>query len=273
VDEGSRPDPLGPAGSFASMPGFLRIGPHLLESAWHGDPASRAIVLLHEGLGSVDLWRDFPRALSEATSLPVFAYSRPGYGRSSPSTPLPRLVGYIHEEALLLDEVLRSAGISDPVLFGHSDGASIAILHASARPVRALILEAPHVFAEERSLESIAKAREAYERGDLRARLARWHEHVDAAFWGWNGPWLHPGFRGWNLTGCLPSIRAPALLVQGEADEYGTLAQIETIQRGLPARTETLLLPGVGHAPHKDREPEVLAATTRFIRSLPLAVS
>ena len=129
------------------------------------------------------------------------------------------------------------------------------------------MLEAPHVFAEELSLESIAKAREAYERGDLRSRLARWHQHVDAAFWGWNGPWLHPGFRGWNLTGCLSSIRAPTLLVQGEADEYGTLAQIEAIQRGLPGPAETLLLPGVGHSPHKDGEPEVLSATSRFLRS------
>ena len=250
------------------MPGFLHIGPHLLESAWHGDPAPSAIVLLHEGLGSLGLWRDFPRKLAEATTLPVFAYSRPNYGGSSPSAPLPRPVRYMHDEALLLDEVLRAAGISEPVLFGHSDGASIAILHAAARPVRGLVLEAPHVFAEELSLESIAKAREAYERGDLRSRLARWHQHVDAAFWAWNGPWLHPGFRGWNLTGCLPSISAPTLLVQGQADEYGTVAQVEALQRGLPGRIETLLLPGAGHSPHKDREPEVLSATARFIRSL-----
>ncbi|HEX9604138.1 MAG TPA: alpha/beta hydrolase [Myxococcales bacterium] len=250
------------------MPVFLHIGPHLLESAWEGEPARRAIVLLHEGLGSLDLWRDFPSKLSEASGLPVFAYSRPNYGRSSASAPLPRPVRYMHDEALLLAEVLRAAGISEPVLFGHSDGASIALLHAAAQPVRGLVLQAPHVFAEELSLASIAKAREAYERGDLRARLSRWHEHVDAAFWGWNGPWLHPGFRGWNLTGCLPSIRAPALLVQGAADEYGTLAQIEAIQRGLPSPTETLILPGARHSPHKDREPEVLDATVRFVRSL-----
>jgi pimeloyl-ACP methyl ester carboxylesterase len=250
------------------MTGFLRIGPHLLETAWHGEPAPRAIVLLHEGLGSVGLWRDFPRKLSEATGLPVFAYSRPNYGRSSASAPLPRPVRYMHDEAVLLQEVLRAAGIGDPVLFGHSDGASIAILHAAAAPVRALVLEAPHVFAEDLSLESIAKARDAYERGGLRPRLARWHRHVDAAFWGWNGPWLHPGFRGWNLTGCLPKVRAPTLLIQGEADEYGTPAQIDAIQRGLPGRTETLLLPGAGHSPHKDREPEVLSTTSRFLHSV-----
>jgi pimeloyl-ACP methyl ester carboxylesterase len=250
------------------MPESLHIGPHRLEYAWQGDPGPRALVLLHEGLGSVGLWRDFPARLSEAAGLPVFAYSRPNYGRSSASARLPRPVRYMHDEALLLPEVLRAAGISEPVLFGHSDGASIALLHAAAQPVRGLVLEAPHVFAEELSLASIAKAREAYERGDLRARLSRWHDHVDEAFWGWNGPWLHPGFRGWSLTGCLPSIRAPSLLIQGAADEYGTLAQIEAIQRELPVPAETLILAGAGHSPHKDREPEVLAATSRFVRSL-----
>ena len=169
---------------------------------------------------------------------------------------------------LLLPDLLRSAGISDPILFGHSDGASIAILHASAAPVRGLVLEAPHVFAEDVSLRSIAQAREAYERGDLRSRLSRWHQDVDAAFWGWNGPWLHPGFRGWNLTGCLSAIRAPALLIQGEADEYGTFEQIDAIARGLRGRTEKLVLAGVGHAPHKDREAAVLDATAKFLRTL-----
>ena len=250
------------------MTEFLHIGSHRLEIAWRGQPGPRALVLLHEGLGSVGLWRDFPDKLSDATGLPVFAYSRPNYGRSSASAPLPRPVRYMHDEALLLPEVLRAAAISDPVLFGHSDGASIAILHAAAQPVRGLVLDAPHVFAEELSLTSIAKAREAYERGDLRARLARWHDHVDAAFWGWNGPWLYPGFRGWNLTRCLPSIAAPALLVQGGADEYGTLAQIEAIQRGLRGRSETLVLPGAGHSPHRDRDAEVLAAVARFVRSI-----
>jgi len=250
------------------MPDQLHIGPHLLEYAWTGGRGPRAVVLLHEGLGSLGLWRDFPRKLADATGCPVFAYSRPNYGRSSASAPLPRPVGYMHDEALLLGEVLRAADVRDPVLFGHSDGASISILYAAAHAVRALVLEAPHVFAEELSLESIAKARDAYERGDLRARLSRWHDHVDAAFWGWNGPWLHPGFRGWCLTGCLPSIRAPALLVQGDADEYGTLAQIEAIQRGLAGPNESLIVPGAGHSPHRDAEAAVLDATSRFLHSL-----
>jgi pimeloyl-ACP methyl ester carboxylesterase len=251
-----------------TVPEFLQVGPHRLEYAWFGAPAPTALVLLHEGLGSLGLWRDFPKKLEARTGTPAFAYSRANYGASSASAPLPRPVRYMHDEAFLLGDVLRSARIADPILFGHSDGASIAILYAAAVPVRALVLEAPHVFAEQLSLESIAAAREAYERGDLRARLMRWHEHVDAAFWGWNGPWLHPGFRGWNLTQCLPSIGAPALLIQGEADEYGTVAQIDAIQRGLPARTETLILPGVGHAPHKDREADVLDAAARFLKTL-----
>jgi pimeloyl-ACP methyl ester carboxylesterase len=250
------------------MPDFLQVGGHHLEYAWFGAPAGTALVLLHEGLGSVGLWRDFPAKVEDATGIPVFAYSRANYGASSFSAPLPRPVRYMHDEAILLAEVLRSAGIADPILFGHSDGASIAILYAATTPVRGLVLEAPHVFAETVSLRSIAAARDAYERGDLRARLSRWHEHVDAAFWGWNGPWLHPGFRGWNLTGCLPSIEAPALLIQGEADEYGTLEQIEAISRGLRGRTEKLVVAGAGHAPHKDRETDVLAAVAAFVRSL-----
>lgn len=251
-----------------TVPEFLQVGPHRLEYAWSGAPARTALVLLHEGLGSLGLWRDFPKKLEAATGTAAFAYSRANYGASSASAPLPRPVGYMHDEALLLGDVLRSAGIADPILFGHSDGASIAILYAAAIPVRALVLEAPHVFAEQLSLESIAAAREAYERSDLRARLSRWHDDVDAAFWGWNGPWLHPGFRGWNLTGCLPAIRAPALLIQGEADEYGTLEQIEAIARGLRGRVEKLVVPGAGHAPHKDREADVLEAVASFVRTV-----
>ena len=252
----------------AARESFLEIGPHRLECVWHGEPAPAALVFLHEGLGCAALWRDFPRKLSEATGLPAFVYSRPNYGRSAPSAPPPRPVRYMHDEALLLPRVLDAAGISDPVLVGHSDGASIAILHAAAVPVRGLVLEAPHVFAEEHGLRSIARAREAYLQGDLRARLAKHHRHVDAAFWGWNGPWLDPAFRQWNLEPSLPAIRAPAMLVQGEADEYGTLAQVDALQRGLGGPVETLLVPGCGHAPHKEREAPVLEAMARFVRSL-----
>jgi pimeloyl-ACP methyl ester carboxylesterase len=255
--------------SVLRVPDFLHIGPHRLEYAWFGERAPTALVLLHEGLGSLGLWRDFPGKLADAARMPVFAYSRANYGASSASAPLPRPVRYMHDEAVVLGEVLRAAAIAEPILFGHSDGASIAILYARAAPVRGLILEAPHVFAEEVGLRSIEKAREAFEHGDLRARLARWHEHVDEAFWGWNGPWLHPGFRGWNLTGCLAAITAPALLVQGAADEYGTLAQVGAIEHGLRGRVEKLILPDVGHAPHRDGEATVVDAAAKFVASLP----
>jgi pimeloyl-ACP methyl ester carboxylesterase len=229
------------------------------------------LVFLHEGLGSVGLWRDFPRKLSEATGLPAFVYSRAGYGKSDP-VPLPRPVTYMHEEAKALPRILRAAGIDDAILVGHSDGASIAILYAGDAAAdlphcRGLALEAPHVFAEEMGLRSIEKAREAYVKGDLRARLARWHQDVDAAFWGWNGPWLHPDFRAWNIESSLPRIQAPVLVVQGVDDEYGTKAQVEAIARQA-SRVETLMLERCGHAPHKDQPEATLRAMTYFARSI-----
>jgi pimeloyl-ACP methyl ester carboxylesterase len=175
----------------------------------------------------------------------------------------------MHEEAKALPGILRAAGVGETILVGHSDGASIAILYASTAPqgLRGLILEAPHVFTEEMGLRSIEKAREAYEKGDLRARLARWHQDVDAAFWGWNGPWLHPDFRRWNIEASLPGIRAPILVVQGVDDEYGTGAQVEAIARQAP-RVGTLMLDRCGHAPHKDQPEATLRAMTDFVHSL-----
>jgi pimeloyl-ACP methyl ester carboxylesterase len=171
----------------------------------------------------------------------------------------------MHDEATLLPEILETAGIDDPVLVGHSDGASISVIHAgSGGRARALVLEAPHVFSEEMGLRSIAKAREAYERGDLRQRLAKHHKDVDAAFRGWNRPWLDPEFRKWNLEEFLPRIQVPILVVQGEDDEYGTSAQIEAIQRG--ARdVEVLLLPRCGHSPHRDQPDATLRGITSFL--------
>ncbi len=231
-------------------------------------PASRTrLVFLHEGLGCVALWRDFPARLSAATGLGAFVYSRAGYGKS-PRAELPRKVTYMHEEAALLPELLRSQGISltDAILVGHSDGASIALLCAAAQPVRGLVLEAPHVFTEEAGLASIARAREAYLQGDLRARLARYHGDVDAAFWGWNGPWLDPEFRRWNLESALPLVRAPLLVIQGADDEYGTLAQVRAIEAQAGGPVETLLLEGCGHTPHKDQAEAVLERAAAFSR-------
>jgi pimeloyl-ACP methyl ester carboxylesterase len=235
-----------------------------IEAQRLGPSQGPTLVFLHEGLGSLGLWRDFPQRLSDASGLGAFVYSRAGYGASDPA-PMPRPVRYMHDEAALLPEILKTAGIGDPVLFGHSDGASIAVIYAgSGGKARALVLEAPHVFTEEEGLRSIEKARTAYESGDLRKRLARHHRDVDAAFWGWNRPWLDPEFRKWNLEGFLPRIAAPMLVVQGEDDEYGTPRQVEAIQRG--ARdVETLMLPECGHSPHRDQPEATLRAAADFL--------
>jgi pimeloyl-ACP methyl ester carboxylesterase len=242
-----------------------------LETAWHGPPPDRAptLVFLHEGLGCVAMWRDFPAALAEATGTGALVYSRFGYGKSPPVA-LPRPLTYMHDEAALLPQILGDAKIRDAVLVGHSDGGSIALLHAATRDprVRGLALEAPHVFCEDVSVASIAAARVAFETGDLRARLARYHgENVDVAFRGWNDAWLDPGFRAWNLEACLPEIQAPVLVVQGEDDAYGTLAQVDAIERGLRAPFTRCVLPECGHAPHKDQRAPTLAVMQAFVRT------
>jgi len=239
-----------------------------LESEWHGPRSGPTLVFLHEGLGSTALWRGFPKQLSEAARLGAFVYSRAGYGQSD-AVPLPRPVSYMHDEAALLPEILRAAGVGDPILVGHSDGASIALLHAGAGgKARALILEAPHVFAEEAGLRSIEQMRDQYERGALRERLARWHRDVDAAFWGWNRPWLDPEFHKWNIEESLPRIAAPMLLVQGENDEYGSAAQLEAIRRGARGPVEIAMLPECGHSPHRDKPEETLRVMSEFLRRL-----
>lgn len=237
-----------------------------LETQRIGPGSGPTLVLLHEGLGSLGLWRDFPQELSEATGLGAFIYSRAGYGRSDPA-PLPRPVRYMHDEAELLPEILQTAGIADPVLVGHSDGASIAIIAAGmGLAARALILEAPHVFTEESGLASIARIRDLYAQTDLRAKLARWHDHVDAAFHGWNGAWLNPDFRRWNLEEYLPAIQSPILLIQGMNDEYGSELQLQAIERGVGGETAVVLLPDCGHSPHKDQPQETLRAIAGFLR-------
>ena len=238
-----------------------------LEKVHLGPRSGTRLVFLHEGLGSVSIWRDFPLRAADRTRLGAFVYSRAGYGKS-PRTVMPRTVRYMHEEAALLPQILRDEGIDDAILFGHSDGASIALLHAAAAPVRGLVLEAPHVFTEPAGLASILRAREAFESGELRPRLARHHQDVEAAFWGWNGPWLDPEFRKWNLESALPAIAAPILVVQGLDDEYGTLAQVRAIESQASGPVETLLLEKCGHSPHRDRPDEVLGALAVFCAKL-----
>lgn len=227
------------------------------------------IVFLHEGLGSLGLWRDFPDQLANETGCGALVYSRRGYGNSEPIT-LPRPLDYMeHEGERELPALLRELKIEDPFLFGHSDGASIALVFAgSGFAVRGLILEAPHVFVEELSIRSIEKARDAYEQGNLREKLSRWHaNNVDNAFRGWNGAWLDPKFRGWNIERYLSGIRAPTLLVQGLGDEYGTGAQLDAIVRGVNGKVQLDLFENCGHSPHQEQPGRTLALASTFIRA------
>jgi pimeloyl-ACP methyl ester carboxylesterase len=251
---------------------FVTVGNQHLEYALipPRDAAAPTLVLLHEGLGSLAMWRDFPARLAAATGLATLVYSRLGYGKSDPLA-APRRVDYMHEEALETLPALRDAlAIADPILVGHSDGASIALIHAGAGrfPVRGLILEAPHVFVEDVSVASIAAAKEAYATTDLRARLARYHDDVDGAFRGWNDIWLAPAFRDWNIESSLAGVRCPTLVIQGADDEYGTTAQLDAIAAKVAGPIETLLLKDCRHSPHRDQPEAILVAMTRFIAAV-----
>ena len=235
------------------------------------DAATRdapVIVFLHEGLGSLSMWKDFPSRLCAAAGCRGLLYSRHGYGRSDPLEG-PRTPRFMHDEATIaLPELLDQLDVDSPILFGHSDGGSIALLHAALakRPVRALIVMAPHVLVEDLSIASIAAAKRAYETTDLRARLARYHDDPDSAFRGWNDIWLHPHFRDWNIEDALPAIRCPILAMQGIDDEYGTMEQVDRIARGaVNTHVALLKIPGCGHSPHRDRPAEVIRAAGRFI--------
>jgi pimeloyl-ACP methyl ester carboxylesterase len=224
------------------------------------------LVMLHEGLGSLAMWRDFPERLAQATGCRVLAYSRLSYGRSS-ALQQERGVDYMHVEAdTWLPALLERLEIHRPILFGHSDGASIALIHAarSHHDLAGIIALAPHVMVEDLTVSSIERARTAYTDTDLRARLSRYHADVDAAFWGWNRIWLDPAFRAWNIENLLPDIRCPVLAIQGEQDEYGTMRQIDIIGQALPGTT-LLALPDCRHSPHRDRPDAVLDSTRRFI--------
>jgi pimeloyl-ACP methyl ester carboxylesterase len=227
------------------------------------------IVMLHEGLGSVSMWKDFPERLAAATGCRILVYSRYGYGQSSPLTQ-PRAPDYLHEEARIwLPLVLERLGIRTPVLFGHSDGASIALIHAAqpSAAVAGIVAIAPHVKLEELTVAGLARTKVAYETSDLRSRLAPYHTDIDSAFWGWNRIWLDPAFRHWNIEELLQSVRAPVLAIQGLDDEYGTLDQIESIRRALPA-TKLVALPDCRHSPYRDQPQAVLDATRRFVNRI-----
>jgi pimeloyl-ACP methyl ester carboxylesterase len=231
-----------------------------------------ALVFLHEGLGSLELWRSFPADVAhQVGGRRTVVYSRRGYGHSTPVAP-PRPVTYMHHEALdVLPVLLARLGIERPVLIGHSDGASIALIHAGAgHPVTGLVLLAPHVFVEPESVAGIERAREAYTTTTLRDRLARYHDDVDSTFWGWNRTWLSPAFRTWNIETFLPGITAPVLAVQGDADDYGTLAQLAALEQGTRGRVERVCVTGGGHTLHAGAHAhDVAALVAAFIRGLP----
>jgi pimeloyl-ACP methyl ester carboxylesterase len=247
----------------------LFVDGHRLEIARIGS-GSPTLVLLHEGLGCVGMWRDFPSLLASKCALPLFAFSRRGYGGSDPID-LPRPLHYMEDEARALPALLDAAQIDDAILVGHSDGASIALIQAGSgnSRIRGLVLIAPHVFCEDLSVASITHAREQYEHGDLRPRLQRWHgDNVDCAFWGWNRAWLDPDFRRWNIEKFIPGIGCPILIIQGQDDPYGTIAQLEAIERAAKVPVTRLLLPRCGHSPHRNFPSVVVAAIADFARTL-----
>lgn len=225
------------------------------------------LVLLHEGLGSVAMWQDFPRRLADASGSEVIVYSRQGYGRSQ-ALREPRQVEYMHHEALVvLPALLDTLGVQRPLLVGHSDGASIALIHAGGCPrgVSGLVVMAPHVFVEPLTRASIVQAKQAYATTNLPQRLARYHADADHAFWGWNDIWLHPAFQAWNIESYLPTIQAPILAIQGVDDEYGTLDQLQRIARRAPS-VKLLELAQCRHSPHRDQPERVLHEIIEFLQ-------
>ena len=264
---------------------FAHIGATRIEYAWIEPAAGAAtavgsgpaaaspiLVFLHEGLGSLAMWKDFPARLCHAVGLRGLVYSRPGYGRSTPRAADEHWgTDFMHRQAIevlpaLLDQVTGPAPMPPIWLFGHSDGASIALIHAARFPaqVAGVVSMAAHVFVEDLSLRSINAARQAYLEQDLRGRLSRWHDDVDSAFWGWSNAWLLPEFSDWNLRAELHDIRCPVLAIQGEDDEYGTMAQISAIETSV-ADTERLALARCGHSPHRDQPQAVIDAVKHFL--------
>jgi pimeloyl-ACP methyl ester carboxylesterase len=225
------------------------------------------IVMLHEGLGSVDLWSDFPDKLAEATGAGIFVYSRAGYGASSPAR-LPRQPDYMHVEALdVLPKVLDAIGFRRGILLGHSDGASIAAIYAGGiqdHRVRGIALIAPHFVVEDISVRSIAEIKEIYEKADLRSKLARWHKDVDNAFYGWNDAWLDPRFRDWDISDSLAYIRVPVAILQGVNDQYGTMRQVEIAQEECYCPVDVTTIATAGHSPHREAPGVTLAALSEF---------
>jgi len=265
VDEARAPEA---ARSFAALRVAGRERELRLEYEWVGAERTTAsvVVFLHEGLGSISMWRDFPRTFCERHGLTGFVFSRYGYGSSTAKPPGERWgVDFMAKQANdVLPALFSALGIERPWLFGHSDGATIALLHAARYPVAGVIAVAPHLFVEDVSITSIEKARAAFESGDLRRGLAKHHVDPDSAFRGWNDVWLAPAFRDWNIERDIETIECPVLAVQGEDDEYGTLEQIRAVARRVP-QTELLVIAACRHSPHRDQPELLMRAAGGFI--------
>ena len=249
------------------MPQTLAAG-HRLEYAWieGGDPT---LVFLHEGLGSIARWRDFPEQVAQATGCRVLVYDRYGYGKSDVLREPRTGVEYMHDAALNeLPDLLENLAIENPVLIGHSDGASIALIHAGTYLARGVVTLSAHVFAEDIGLESIRHLKREFETGDLKDRQAKYHRDASKTFHLWADAWLDPAFRDWNIEEYLPRIKCPLLAIQGEDDKYGTMAQLDAIGRQAGGSCELLKLPDCGHSPHKDQPDKVLDCVSAFIKRI-----
>jgi len=251
----------------------IQLNNKILESVWYGPPPENAttLVFLHEGLGSVSTWKDFPQELSRITGCGALIYSRLGYGQSE-NCELPRQLNFMHEEGLeVLPDIIKRCSIQDYILIGHSDGASIGLIHAgsnSADKLRGIISEAPHVFSETITISSIKKLRENYNLGNLRMLLKKHHKDIDMTFNGWADVWLDDEFTDWNIESYLTRIKVPQLIIQGKDDEYGTSAQVDAIVCNSAGNVKTCFLENCGHSPHRDQQSKTLYIMNEFVRNL-----
>lgn len=272
----ARPGPAAGTSAAAETTGFTVVNGAIIEWYWCGPPpdAAPTLVFLHEALGCVAAWRAFPRSLAERLGFGALVYSRAGFGRSGPGV-LPLPLDYHRREALVcLPELLIQAGIRQAVLVGHSDGGTMALLHAGVvrdPRVRAVVTMAAHVFNEDVTIQGIEAAKREYHQ-TFRQPLARYHGNkASAVFWSWSDIWLSPAFRSWTVAPALAGITQPLLAVQGEDDRYGTLAQLDAIVGGVSGPAERLIMPGCGHVPHLEKKDELLDAVARFVGALQLA--